>query len=97
LLAAGEGPLAGLLDILHVQAGMQTAALLPAASPDRAVALAAGQAGIDVLPLSVFQIRRTDINGLLLGFASASPTQIHDAAERLAKVLQQKKPASSQS
>ncbi len=84
---ATNGPLAGLLAIKPIQAGMQTAALLPARRPDLAATTAAAAHGIEVCPLSIFQLERTDINGLLLGFANASPGAIRKAAEKLARAL----------
>ncbi|MDB6137768.1 MAG: transcriptional regulator, GntR family with aminotransferase domain [Verrucomicrobiaceae bacterium] len=87
LLNAAQGPLAGLLDIRPIQAGMQAAAILPASHPDRAASLAAAAHGVEASPLSVFQIQRTDVNGLLLGFANATPAAIHLAAKRLAAAL----------
>ncbi|MES2505238.1 MAG: PLP-dependent aminotransferase family protein [Verrucomicrobiota bacterium] len=87
LETAESGPLAGLLDIAYIQAGMQAAAFLPATLPDMKVMTAAAAQGVEVLPLSVFQIGRTDINGLLLGFANATPAAIRKAAARLAKAL----------
>ncbi len=87
LEVAETGPLAGLVDIAHIQAGMQAAAFLPPGQPDLAVMRTAAAHGVEVLPLSVFQIERTDINGLLLGFANSTPAAIRQAAKRLAKVL----------
>jgi DNA-binding transcriptional MocR family regulator len=66
---------------------MQTAALLPPSRPDLAATAAAAAHGIEVCPMSIFQIERTDINGLLLGFANASPKAIRKAAEKLATAL----------
>lgn len=87
LEAAEKGPLAGLLDITPVQAGMQIAARLPPHVSDRAVAVAAGAHGLEILPLSVFQIQRTDINGLLLGFANTTKAVLPQAAGKLAAVI----------
>ena len=87
LETARTGPLAGLVEIASIQAGMQTAAILPAHCPDLAATRTAATHGIDVLPLSVFQLQRTDINGLLLGFANFTPAAIRKAAQKLAKAL----------
>ncbi len=87
LETATKGPLAGLLDIKPIQAGMQTAALLPRKCSDLAATTAAAAHGIEVCPMSIFQIERKDINGLLLGFANASPMAIRKAAEKLAQAL----------
>lgn len=87
LEAAETGPLAGLLDIAYIQAGMQTAALLPADKPDISATASAVAHGIEVMPLSIFQISRKDINGLLLGFANSTPATIRHAVKQLAKAL----------
>lgn len=87
LEAATSGPLAGWVDIQPIQAGMQTAAMLPARLPDLAAVTAAAAHGVEVMPMSVFQLRRTDINGLLLGFANATPQAIRKAAAKLAVAL----------
>jgi len=39
------------------------------------------------MPLSIFQISRKDINGLLLGFANSTPATIRHAVKQLAKAL----------
>ncbi len=92
LLEAAAGPLAGLIDVSRIQAGMQAAAFLSASCPDIAAAKAAAAQQVEVQPLSVFQLRRTDINGLLLGFANCTPAVIRQGARRLAKALASMKP-----
>jgi GntR family transcriptional regulator/MocR family aminotransferase len=87
LESAETGPLAGLMEITPVQAGMQIAARLPFHISDCAVKVAAGVQGLEVLPLSVFQIQRSDINGLLLGFANTTKTLLPQAARKLAAVI----------
>ncbi|MDB6174000.1 MAG: transcriptional regulator, GntR family with aminotransferase domain [Chthoniobacteraceae bacterium] len=87
LHGAADGPLAGLLEIVRIQAGLQTAARLPANIPDREATIAAAALGIHVDSISNFQISRRDINGLILGFASSPPEQIREGAKRLVKAL----------
>lgn len=85
--AAEHGPLAGLVSITPIQAGIQTAALLPSHISDLVASRAAAEESMEIIPLSVFQINRRDINGLLLGFANTTPTAIRSASKRLAAVL----------
>jgi GntR family transcriptional regulator/MocR family aminotransferase len=96
LECAQTGPLADLVEIRPIQAGMQTAAFLPRHISDLAATKAAAAHGIEVHPLSIFQIQRQDINGLLLGFANATPASIRKAAQKLAQALSgmKKRPAS---
>jgi GntR family transcriptional regulator/MocR family aminotransferase len=81
-------PLASLGFQLHkIQAGMQTAALLPRSLPDLEVTELVKEVEISALPLSIFQIKRDDINGLLLGFAGVTPSEIRRGAKVLETVL----------
>jgi len=79
------------LHVKKIHAGMQIAAQLPRRLRDRNVASRAREAGLYAMPLSVFQIERKDINGLLLGFAGIAPEAIRRGAERLATVLDPRK------
>ncbi|MEO7362614.1 MAG: PLP-dependent aminotransferase family protein, partial [Gemmatimonadaceae bacterium] len=85
--AAENGPLAGLVKIAPIQAGIQTAAMLPLSVNDIVASNAAADEAMEIIPLSVFQINRRDINGLLLGFANMTPSAIRAASKRLAAVL----------
>jgi GntR family transcriptional regulator/MocR family aminotransferase len=85
---AASGPLAGLIEIAPIHAGMQTAGHLPPAMNDHAVAEAAARQGVRCMTLSMFQIRRKDVNGLLLGFGGYRPELIREGARKLAKVLE---------
>lgn len=85
--AVDNGPLAGLVHVDRIQAGIQAAALLPRHISDMRASAAASEQGIEVIPLSTFQINRTDINGLLLGFASTTSAAIRLASRRLAHAL----------
>lgn len=82
-----NGPLAGLVSVARIQAGIQAAAILPPHISDVRASSAASEQGIEVIPLSTFQIARSDINGLLLGFANTTPAAIRTAAKHLALVL----------
>lgn len=78
------------LHLEKIHAGMQIAAQLPRRLRDRDIAALAQAAGIHAIPLSVFQIERRDINGLLLGFAGIEPDAIRQGAEQLGAVLRQR-------
>ncbi|WP_038158935.1 PLP-dependent aminotransferase family protein [Verrucomicrobium sp. BvORR106] len=94
---AATGPLAGLIEIAPIHAGMQTAGHLPPSLKDQAVAEAAARQGVRCMTLSMFQIRRKDVNGLLLGFGGYRPELIREGARKLAKVLEGKGPVGSAS
>lgn len=85
--AAQVGPLAGLVNIAPIQAGIQTAAILPSHLSDVAVSAAASIEGMEIIPISTFQISRKDINGLLLGFANTTPAAIRAGAKKLGALL----------
>jgi GntR family transcriptional regulator / MocR family aminotransferase len=87
LLKAVSTELPNVLKIEPIRAGLQTAAILSSEWRDEDLTLIAAQAGVEVLPLSKLQIRRKDINGLLLGFASASPASLRDGVLRLSRTL----------
>ena len=72
----------------RIQAGIQTPAFLPAKIPDREAARQAAAAGVEAMPLSLFQMQRTDINGLLLGFAGMTPETLRAGVGKLAAVLE---------
>ena len=78
---AESGALLGLVTIPPIQAGIQTAAMLPTRMREVEVARAAGNEGMGIIPLSTFQIDRNDINGLMLGFANTPPAAIRAAAK----------------
>ncbi|HSJ04427.1 MAG: PLP-dependent aminotransferase family protein [Verrucomicrobium sp.] len=85
---ATTGPLAGLIDIAPIHAGMQTAGHLRSQWRDVDVAETAARQGVRSMPLSIFQLRRTDVNGLLLGFGGHRPEALREGARKLAKVLE---------
>lgn len=82
-----DGPLSGLVQIAPIQAGIQTAAILPSHISDIRVTSEAVAEGMEIIPLSRFQIARRDINGLMLGFANTSPSAIRAASKRLGGLL----------
>ncbi|MEO7997861.1 MAG: PLP-dependent aminotransferase family protein [Gemmatimonadaceae bacterium] len=84
---ANTGPLAGLVTIAPIQAGIQTAAILPSRIPDVKASAAAAHEGMEIIPISTFQISRQDINGLMLGFANTTPASIRSASKKLGALL----------
>lgn len=69
-------------------AGMHLVAHLAPEVSDRAVAKVAAERGLAVPALSGYCRERTDLNGLVLGYAGFDPTAIREAVERLAGVLE---------
>jgi len=67
--------------------GMYLVALLPAGVDDRSAAKAASAAGVDVVPLSNFALRKLHRGGLVLGYSGYAPPLIRNAAERLCYAL----------
>jgi GntR family transcriptional regulator/MocR family aminotransferase len=79
--------LAGLLEVSPVEAGLQTAARLPAGQDDVAVAEAAAARGVEVVPLSRFYRAAPPAPGLQLGFAAVEPAEIRRGVRELAAAL----------
>ena len=89
LLEATRRRLGGWLDVRPTATGMHLVAWLPPGHDDCAVARAAAQAGIEVAPLSSFRVQAAGSPGLILGFASSSPSAIDTATAALAALLDQ--------
>jgi len=70
---------------------MQTAGMLAPHLSDIKVVTAANREGVRTMPLSIFQLHRTVINGLLLGFGGYRPERIRESAAKLAHVLERMK------
>jgi GntR family transcriptional regulator / MocR family aminotransferase len=68
--------------------GMYLVAWLPRNVDDRAAARIASAAGIDVVPLSSFALRKLPRSGLLLGYSAYDAKIIPEAAQRLCRSLQ---------
>lgn len=79
--------LAGLLDVPPIQAGLHTVGFLRNGMTSQAAEAAAGAAGIETVALSRFVLRRTDVQGLQLGFAAFDERAIHRATVTLASAL----------
>lgn len=87
LLDAAERQLAGLLEIPHLEAGLQTAGWLNPGTDARAVARAAADRAVEVVPLSDFCLGGHLRQGLQLGFAAVAEDEIRRGITELEKVL----------
>jgi GntR family transcriptional regulator/MocR family aminotransferase len=87
LMDGAKEHLGGLLEISDVRAGLYTAGFLKNGMGSREAEKAAAAAGVDVLALDRFTLKRPDPNGLLLGFAAFGERAIRGALVRLAKSL----------
>lgn len=77
------------LEILNLEAGLQTIGTLLCNLSAEAVAEQAARVGIDVVPLSRFCHKATVPEGLQIGFAAVQEQEIEIAVKRLARVLDQ--------
>jgi GntR family transcriptional regulator / MocR family aminotransferase len=89
LLDAGRGELNGAVSMARPDSGMHIVASLPAGADDEKVAIAANEAGISSLPMSLCYLGRNRSPALILGYAAYSPEQIKMSCRRLATVLGQ--------
>jgi GntR family transcriptional regulator / MocR family aminotransferase len=87
LLAAARAHLSEWLTVVPADAGLTLVGWLPEAWDDRAVARAAADAEIDVLPISAFCLQRRLAPGLLLGYSGVRSDELEAGARRLAAVL----------
>lgn len=76
------------LDVTVPEAGMHLAVWLPSSMSAQAVASRAAASGVHILPISHFSQRSLPRDGLLLGFASASPQELRAGVQTLALALQ---------
>jgi GntR family transcriptional regulator/MocR family aminotransferase len=76
------------LDVTVPEAGMHLAVWLPKGMSAQAVAQRAAASGLHILPISHFSLRPLQRDGLLLGFASASPQELRAGVQTLALALQ---------
>ena len=75
------------LDVIVPEAGMHLAAWLPAGISAQAVVHQATASGLHILPISQFSQRTLQRDGLVLGFASASPQDLRAGVKKLALAL----------
>src|SRR6266849_9055907 len=77
------------LDVTVPEAGMHLVAWLPSGMSAQAAAQRAAASGLHILPISQFSLRSLQRDGLLLGFASASPQELRAGVHTLALALQE--------
>jgi DNA-binding transcriptional MocR family regulator len=89
LIAGAEKYLSGLLEIPHIEGGLQTVGWLNARVDAQAVAHAAAQRGVEVVPLNEF-CRGGELRpGLQIGFAAVDVKEIERGLLELRRVLTQ--------
>jgi len=88
LLDAGQEYLRGLLDFSDIQAGLHTTGLLRNGMMSRAAEAAGLAKGIEIMGLDRLTLRRTDLNGLVLGFAAFDEEEIRSGIATLAGALE---------
>ena len=76
------------LDVTVPEVGMHLAVWLPSGMNAQVVAQQAAAYGLHMLPISQFSVRALQRDGLLLGFASASPQELRAGVQTLALALQ---------
>jgi len=94
LLDAGRKYFNGLLDLLPIRAGLCTAGLLKNGMTSRTAEAAASAHDIETMALSRFALKRSDVHGLLLGFASFDESEIRRGVVKLAGALEREAPKS---
>src|SRR5581483_4454136 len=72
------------LEVSVPEAGMHLVAWLPSGRSAQAVAQRAAASGLSILPISAFSRRALPRDGLVLGFANASPHELEVGVQRLA-------------
>jgi len=82
--------LAGALEISPVQVGLYTAGFLRNGMTSGDAETRALQRGIETMALDRFTLKRSDVHGLLLGFAAFDERQIRRGLEGLAAALERK-------
>jgi GntR family transcriptional regulator/MocR family aminotransferase len=88
LVDAAGRHLAGRLDVPATDGGLTIAGWLGERYSDIRVAVAAAEAGVDVLPVSAYAMANPVRPGLLLGYAGIGDIEIVDGVRRLAGALQ---------
>lgn len=88
LRSEAEARLGGLLKIPDIEAGLNTPAYLLNAMTSKAAAERARARNLEVWPLDRYALARTDIRGLLLGFAALTERQIRAGVTELARALE---------
>ena len=76
------------LDVTVPEAGMHLVAWLPSGMSAQAATHRAAAYGLHILPISQFSLQSLRRDGLVLGFASASPQELRAGVHTLALALQ---------
>jgi GntR family transcriptional regulator/MocR family aminotransferase len=87
LQEGGRKYLDGLLEISHIQAGLCTTGFLRNGMTSREAEEAAAAHKIETMGIDRFALRRTDVQGLVLGFAAFDEKQIRQGITGLASAL----------
>jgi GntR family transcriptional regulator / MocR family aminotransferase len=87
LVEALTRELGDLLDVTVPEAGMHLVAWLPSDMSAQAATHLTAAHGLHLLPISQFSLRSLPRDGLLLGFASASPEELRAGVKTLALAL----------
>lgn len=90
LLRAAREKLEGVLEISHVEAGLQTIGWLAPEFDAEAVAQAAAERNVEVRPLRRYAYGRAPANGIVLGFAAVEAKELRRGIEELARGLRAK-------
>lgn len=88
LLEGGQQYLTGLLRISGVRAGLYTTGMLENGLTSQEAESAAAAAGIETMGLHRFAVSRSDLRGLVLGFAAFEEREIRAGLARLARALE---------
>lgn len=88
LLDAGQKYLKGLMDLSQIQAGLHITGLLRNGMSSRAAETAGLAKNIDTMGLDRLTLRRTDLNGLVMGFAGFDEGSIRSGIATLTGALE---------
>jgi GntR family transcriptional regulator/MocR family aminotransferase len=80
--------LKGAVELPDIQAGLNSPAYLVNGMKSNAAAVRATASGVEVLSIDRFVLRRRDIQGLLVGFAAFTDTEIRKAVTALAQAFE---------
>lgn len=90
LIEALTQELGTILDVSTPEAGMHLVAWLPAGMSAQRVARQAAAYGLYILPIAPSRSRSLQREGLVFGFASATPQELREGVKTLAQVLRKK-------
>jgi GntR family transcriptional regulator/MocR family aminotransferase len=88
LLESAGQRLSGLLEISHVEAGLQTVGWLTCGMSANQAAAAAAKREVEVIPLRRYASGRARKDGLVLGFAAVDARELRRGVEQLARALE---------